>query len=335
MKAQQSIVSLALVMVLGSLLPVFAVENPLMAVVKVRSAVPETARTAAALGTQREGSGVVIDSNGLILTIGYIILEATSIEVVVGSQAPISADFVAYDHRTGFGLLRTVMPLDVEPVELGRSADLKEGDTVMVASHGGVETASRAYVLSRSEFAGYWEYLLDDAIFTAPAYRNYGGAALIGADGRLLGIGSILTRLSLSEYGQVPGNMFVPIDLFKPIRHALVTTGRAQYPIRPWLGIYLQESHGRVIITRVAKDGPAEKSGLEAGDIILSVDSQPVNTMADCYRRIWALGDAGVEVPLEILKRTRIQALNVRSADRYQYLQMQPTSGRTRKSYSF
>jgi S1-C subfamily serine protease len=310
-------------------------DNPLSAIVKIRAVVPETARTAAALGTEREGSGVVIDSEGLILTIGYLILEAESIEVVLGSTIPVSAYFVAYDHETGFGLLRTVIPLKVEPVKLGRSADVKEGDEVMVAAYGGMENVRRAYVMSRGEFAGYWEYLLDNAIYTAPAHPNFGGAALIGRDGRLLGIGSISTQMTMSGYGQVSGNMFVPIDLLKPIREALVATGRSQYPVRPWLGVYLEESHGRVIVTRVAENGPAEKAGLQPGDIIVSVNSDPVSTLASFYRRIWALGNAGVEVPLEVLKRLRVEPLKVRSADRHQYLHIQPVKRKQQKTYSF
>jgi len=311
------------------------IDGPLNAIVKVRAVVPETARTAAALGTEREGSGVLIDSEGLILTIGYLILEAESIEVVLGSAAPVSAYFVAYDHETGFGLLRTVIPPKVEPVKLGRSTDIKEGDEVMVAAYGGVENARHVYVLSRGEFAGYWEYLLDNAIYTAPAHPNFAGAALIGRDGRLLGIGSISTRLTMSGYGQVSGNMFVPIDLLKPIQKALMATGRSQYPVRPWLGVYLEESYGRVFVTRVAADGPAEKAGLQPGDIILTVNSEPVNTLADCYRRIWALGNAGVEVPLEVLKRVRVEPLKVRSSDRHQYLHIQPVKRKQQKIYSF
>ena len=326
------------VIIVGLATPALTESNtvdPLTAIVKIRSVVPESARTAAALGTEREGSGVVIDSEGLILTIGYLIMEAESIEVVVGSADPVSASFVAYDHESGFGLLRFVPPVEVEPVELGRSTDLKEGDPVLVAAHGGVESARRAYVLSRGEFAGYWEYLLDSAIYIAPAHPQFGGAALIGPDGRLLGIGSIFTRLTVPGYGQVPGNMFVPVDLLKPIWQSLVETGRSRFPIRPWLGVFLEESHGRVIVTRVAADSPAEKAGLQSGDIILTVNGGPVSTLANCYRSIWALGNAGVKVPLEILKRTQIQPLQVQSADRYQYLHIQPVKNGQQKTYSF
>jgi S1-C subfamily serine protease len=323
---------------IGLILPAtsaFSADSTLRAIVKVRTVVPDSARTAAALGTEREGNGVIIDKDGLILTIGYLILEAESIEVVVGSAAPVPASFIAYDHETGFGLLRITPPKGVEPVELGRSADVKEGDPVLIAAHGGVEGARRAYVLSRGEFAGYWEYLLDNAIYIAPAHPNFGGAALIGPDGRLLGIGSIFTRLTVPEYGQVPGNMIVPIDLLKPIQQSLISTGRSQFPVRPWLGVYLEESHGRLIVNRVAADSPAQKAGLQSGDIILSVNLEPVSTLADCYRRIWAIGDAGVDVPLEVLKRTHVKPITVQSADRHQYLRIQPVRGSGQKIYSF
>ena len=325
-------------LIIGLILPAssaFSADNPLIAIVKVRTIVPESARTAAALGTKREGSGVIIDKDGLILTIGYLILEAESIEVVVGTAEPVPASFVAYDHETGFGLLRIIPPLGIEPVELGRSDDVKEGDPVLIAAYGGVEGARRAYVLSRGEFAGYWEYLLENAIYIAPAHPNFGGAALIGPDGRLLGIGSIFTRLTVPEYGQVPGNMIVPIDLLKPIQQSLIKTGRSQFPVRPWLGVFLEESHGRVIVNRVAADSPAQKAGLQSGDIILSVNLEPVSTLADCYRRIWAIGDAGVKVPLEVLKNTAVKPITVQSADRHQYLRIQPVRGSDQKIYSF
>lgn len=297
-------------------------EEVLKAIVKVRSIVPSDAHTARSLGTEREGNGVVIDSDGHILTIGYLIIEAENIKVVVPAGKPVSATFVAYDHTTGFGLLRANDPLGVAPVKLGRSSELSTGDPVLVASHGGQEWVQGARVVSRSEFAGYWEYLLDNAIITAPPHPSFGGAALLGPDGKLLGIGSLLTQVAVPSLGSVACNIFVPIDLLKPILTDLITKGRSAEPPRPWLGVNAEEAHGRVFVVRVTSGGPAEQAGIKPGDIILEVNTNAVYGLADFYRKVWALGRAGVDVPLSILQGTQIRKIVVHSADRYQYLRI-------------
>jgi serine protease Do len=301
-----------------------APEEIFKAIVKVRAIVPKDARTASSLGTEREGNGVVIDSKGHILTIGYLINEAETIEVFGPEDKPISARFVGYDYNTGFSLLRTDRPLGVEPIKLGDSSKLKSGAPVLVAGHGGPNSVQSAGVISRKEFAGYWEYLLDDAIFTAPAYPNFGGAALIGRDGRLLGIGSLLTQVVVQGLGLISCNVFVPIDLLHPILDDLVTKGRSGKPPRPWLGINSEEARGRIFITQVTPGGPAEQAGLQPDDLVLTVNGKDVNGLADFYRKIWGLGNAGVEVSMSILRGTRIRDITVRSADRYQFLMLKP-----------
>jgi len=299
-------------------------EEILKAVVKIRSTVPEDAFTARILGKEREGSGVVIDSNGHILTIGYLILEAEAIEVVGPEGKPISATFVGYVYDTGFGLLRTDKPLSVAPMKLGQSSELSEGAPVLVASHGGRDAVQAARVISRKEFAGYWEYLLEDAIFAAPAHPNFGGAALIGREGQLLGIGSIFTQVAILGIGSIPCNMFVPIDLLNPILADLIATGRSRKPARPWLGLHADEAHGRVFVLRVNSGGPAEQAGLQPGDIILTVKGKVVNGLADFYRKVWALGSAGVDIPLSVLQGIQIRDVMVHSADRSQFLRLKP-----------
>ncbi|UCH22840.1 MAG: serine protease [Deltaproteobacteria bacterium] len=308
-------------------IPAYADQDPeatLKAIVKVRSIVPIEARTAHSLGTEREGNGVVIDSSGHILTIGYLILEAESIEVVGQAGKPIKATFVGYDHKTGFGILRSNQPLGVMPMKLGQSSDLREGDPILVASHGGSDSVQGARVISRGEFAGYWEYLLEDAIYTAPPHPSFGGAALIGRDGRLLGIGSIFTQKKIPGLGSIPCNMFVPIDRLKPILANLIKTGRSEELAQPWLGLYVEETHERVFVLRVASGSPAEKAGLQSGDIILAVDEKAVIGLVDFYRKVWALGKAGVKVPLSILQGTRIRNIIVHSADRRQFFRFKP-----------
>lgn len=292
----------------------------LNAVVKVKSTIPGGARTARILGTEREGNGVLIDSRGHILTIGYLILEADHIEVVDQEGREIPAHYVGYDHHTGFGLLRAEKALMIPPIQLGLSSDVKAGDPVLVLGHGGAEAVQGVRVVFRGEFTGYWEYLLDNAIYISPPYRNYGGAALIGRDGKLLGIGSIFTQQAIPDLGVIPCNMFVPIDLLRPILSDLISTGRSREPPQPWLGLHVDEIHGRIVVLRVTPGGPAEKSDLSPGDIILTVNKNAVSGIADFYRKVWSLGNAGVKVPLGVLQGVRINNIVVPSADRDQYL---------------
>jgi S1-C subfamily serine protease len=299
-------------------------EEILKAVVKIRSVIPKDAHTASTLGTEREGSGVVIDSEGLILTIGYLIVEAEAIEVMGDEGKSVRGAFVGYDHPTGFGLLRTDKPLGVAPIKLGQSSTVKVGDPILIAGHGGTDTAIAGRVISRKEFAGYWEYLLDEAIFTAPAYPNFGGAALINPDGQLLGIGSLFSQLTIPGLGSIPCNIFVPIDLLHPILADLKTAGRSRKAPRPWLGINAEEAHGRIFVTKMTSGGPAEEAGLQPGDLILSVKGKPVNGLADFYRKIWEVGNAGVDVPLSLLRGIQIREITIHSADRHQFLLVKP-----------
>jgi S1-C subfamily serine protease len=294
------------------------------AITKIRTIIPDTASTARALGTEREGSGVVIDAAGHVLTIGYLILEAETIDIVDADDQVVRAAFVGYDHQSGFGLVRATTPLAVQPIPLGQSAGLSVGEPVLIAGYGGTEAVQGAHVVARQEFAGYWEYLLEDAIFTTPPYPHFGGAALIDRTGRLIGIGSLYTPVLLPTVGTVPGNMFVPIDRLKPILVDLIATGRSAEPPKPWLGLHAEEAHGRVFVRRILAGGPAAQVGLAPGDIILKVGQQDVQGLADFYRQVWAHGAAGVHIPLHILHGTRLHDVTVHSADRYHYLKMPP-----------
>lgn len=295
--------------------------SPLEAVVGVRATIPGDARTAGVLGTEREGSGMVIAGDGLVLTIGYLILEAESAEVVLPDGTAVPAEIAAYDYDSGFGLLKPLAPLDIAPVALGSSKALTEESPVLVASFAGDRATTAAYVVSRREFAGYWEYLLPNAIFTAPPHRGFGGAGLLGPDGKLLGIGSLIVGDARPETS-MPGNMFVPIDALKPILADLLEQGRAAGPVRPWLGVYVEEMRGHVFVNRVAPEGPAAAAGVQAEDIILAVQGGPVSSVAEFYRRVWALGEAGIQVPLTVLRGAALTEFGVVSGDRYDYLKL-------------
>jgi S1-C subfamily serine protease len=296
----------------------------LKAIVKIKAIIPEGAQSAKTLGTEREGNGIVIDSKGHILTTGYLIVESESIEVTPQEGKPVSATFVGYDHTTGFGLLKTETPLNVKPMKMGQSSKVKEGEPVLIAGFGGEDAVQPARVISRKEFTGYWEYILEEALYTAPAFANYGGAALIDRNGLLVGIGSLFSQVVIPGFGAIPCNISIPIDLLSPILDDLITKGRPQKAPTPWLGINSEEAQGRVFITRVTPGGPAEKGGLKPGDLILSIKGEEVKGLTDFYRKIWAIGNAGVEVPLSVLRGIQIREMTIKSSDRYQFLTLKP-----------
>ena len=289
------------------------------AIVKVEARAVPGARSIASLGQEREGTGVVIGDDGLILTIGYLLVEADDVKVIDHAGRSLPARVAGYDHATGFGLVRTAVPLAVKPLPLGDSGKTVEREPVMIVNHEGAGEVTLAYIVSRRPFTANWEYMLDYAIFTAPPSLNWSGAALIGKDGRLLGIGSLVVRDATGGDGPLPGNMFVPIDALKPILADLARTGRRAGPARPWLGVAADEMQGRLVVTRVSPDGPADNAGIKSGDIILGVGGEGVRTQAEFYRRVWDRGAAGTEIPLRVLQGIDIKELRIRSIDRVEY----------------
>jgi S1-C subfamily serine protease len=302
-----------------------AAQEALQAVVQVDARIPPDARSAASLGTDRAGTGIVIDGSGLVVTIGYLILEASEIEIAGLGPEPVPASIVGYDHESGFGLIRAAQPLEVAPIGLGDSDAIRPMQPLLAVSRVEALDARGVYVVDRRDFAGYWEYLLEDAIFTSPPHGEFGGAALLDRDGRLVGVGSLFVPDAAKQPTPVPGNMFIPINDLKPIMADLLANGRRGGPPRPWLGIYLEEHRGRVFVTRVAPDGPAEAAGIRENDLILGLGGRPIGGLAEFYRTLWGQGEAGVEVPLNVLQGMDLRRTTVRSLDRYRYLRMSPT----------
>lgn len=297
----------------------------LQSVVKLSVRTPPDARSARTLGTEREGNGVVIDTSGLIVTIGYLVIESESILVTTSAGKSLPASLVGYDHDTGLGLLRATGALGVPAIKLGDSTTTAEREQVLVAAHGGPDATIAAFVVSRRDFAGSWEYLLENAIFTSPPIAGFGGAALIGRDGRLLGIGSLFVGDAMQGSRPLPGNMFVPIDRLKPIMADLLSAGRPSGAIRPWLGLQPEDFKGRVFVQRVSPETPAAAAGIGAGDIVLAVGNKPVTGMADYYRKLWAEGEAGTPIQLKVLQGAEIKEIAVKSIDRMSYLKMNKT----------
>ncbi len=301
-----------------------AAEDTLSAVVHVTMKAIAGARSNEMLGSAREGTGVVIDDQDHIVTIGYIVMEADSIEVTTQDNRTVPATVTAYDAPSGFALLHASVPLRLKPMALGSAANLEEAEPVMVLPSGGRKNASIAYVMSKRPFSGSWEYQLDTAIFTAPPTLKWAGAALVNHEGKLVGIGSLLVRDTLAAGSGLPGNMFVPVDVLKPILPDLIAHGKRPGPPRPWLGIATEEVQGRLFVTRVSPGGPADLAGVKAGDIVLSVGGDTVKTHDELYRKIWGLGPAGIEVPMMVLQGTDLRELKLRSIDRVAHLKARP-----------
>jgi len=298
-----------------------AVKAVLPAIVTIKSTVPSEARSARNLGTEREGHGVVVDDEGLVLTVGYLVLEANSVEIVDNNGRRSSALVVAFDNDSGFALVRTVIPLKVKPVSFGDSDVLKQRDGVMIAGAGGEDNVLRGVVADRRRFAGYWEYLLDNAIFTVPPYQNWGGAALLDEQGALMGIGSLQVTDAYRGGRSFPGNMFIPINRLKPIFETM-KAGHRPEGSRSWIGVNTQESRGRLIIANVQPGSPAEKAGLRRGDVVRSVGSTEVDSLADFYSNLWAAGPSGTTITLGIDRGGERVDVTVRSGDRYKYLRL-------------
>ncbi|CDZ60305.1 S1C family serine protease [Neorhizobium galegae] len=293
------------------------IEKSLRSVVAVRASIPDNAFTANTLGTRREGSGVVIRENGLVLTIGYLITEAEDVWLTRQDGRVVPAHALAYDQESGFGLVQAMAPLDLPALQIGDSATATLGDPIIFADGEGEYV--RGNIVAKQEFAGYWEYLLDEAIFIAPAHPSWGGAALIDTEGKLLGVGSL--RLQMSRGGEIADiNMVVPVNLLKPILDDLLNRGEFNRPPRPWLGAMSAESNGEVVVMSVTENGPAAKAGLKRGDVISEIRDGEVDGLADFYRKIWNSGPPGAEIPMRILRDGREAWLRVKSADRNDFL---------------
>lgn len=295
------------------------------AVVGVHVKALPNARSNETLGSDRAGSGILIGNNGLVLTIGYLIMEAEQVEVSDSQGTTVPAAVLAYDHATGFGLVRAIGKLAPKPIRLGTSQPVTQLDRLMVVTGGGDQSMSIATVVSRRKYAGYWEYLIDGAIFTAPPRLDHSGAALVNKDGELVGVGSLFVMDALTPGERFPGNMFVPIDLLKPVLDDMIRTGVGRASRRPWLGVDSLEEDGRVKVLQVPDDSPAQQAGIEAGDLILSVNGESVESLEAFYDKLWNRGATpGTDFTLTLLHGPAINQVTVHSIDRQEYMRRKP-----------
>jgi S1-C subfamily serine protease len=297
----------------------FDLDGALDAVVQLRAEIPEDAFTAQILGTERVGNGVVIRDDGLVATIGYLITEASTIWLTTNKGTVVPAFPLAYDQTTGFGLVQPLGKLGLRPLARGSAVSCRIGENVVIAGHGGRARALRATVFAKREFAGYWEYVLDEAVYTAPAHPQWGGAALIGSDGRLLAIGSLLVQEKI-DGGMLQGNMLVPIDYLEPILDDMLKLGQPRREPRPWLGMYATEAGAKLVVAGLAPGAPADRAGVKVGDIVVDVAGEKPSSLADLWRRIWRRGPSGTPVSLKLMRKSSLVNVNVVSGDRNDFL---------------
>ncbi|HMA56221.1 MAG TPA: S1C family serine protease [Pseudolabrys sp.] len=296
----------------------YDLERALSSVVALHSIVPPDAFTADTLGVERAGNGVLID-DGLVLTIGYLITEAETVWVHLGDGRVVQGHALGFDQETGFGLVQALGKIDLPLLEIGASKSAEVGERIVVGGAGGRTRSLAGRIAAKQEFAGYWEYLLEEAIFTYPAHPNWGGTALISSAGKLIGIGSL--QLERARNGKNEHlNMVVPIDLLPPVLDDLCKFGRVNRPVRPWLGVYSTEIEDKIVVVGIAPKGPAARAEIKTGDVMVAVKGERVSTLADFYRKIWALGGAGVEVPLTLYREGVTFDVRVNSSDRAKFL---------------
>ena len=302
----------------------FDLNKALDSVVRLTSEVPEDAFSARTLGIEREGNAVLISDDGLLLTIGYLVVDARTITIKANGGVPVQAELVGYNHESGMAIIHALSPLsgsvDITPIAIGRAEDLAEKDPVIIAPYGGVNHSISASVVSRREFAGSWEYMLDNAIFTSPIHPNWSGAALIRSDGTLCGLGSLWVNDAEKSQKDSPGNMFVPIDLLKPIYDDLVSKGIASGEQRPWLGLYTAEAMNRLFVSGVIPDGPADLSAVEPGDLITGINDQDVPSLPAMYRLLWSLGPASTDITLNLRLDGEDINIVITSDSRYSFM---------------
>jgi S1-C subfamily serine protease len=298
----------------------YNLDQALAAVVGLHAKIPPDAFTAEVLGTERSGNGVLIRKEGVVLTIGYLITEAAQIWLTLIDGRIVPGHVLAYDYESGFGLVQALARLDLPTLSFDQSSTAQLGERVVVGGAGGRSRSVAARIVAKQEFTGYWEYLIDEAIFTVPAHPHWGGTALIGPAGDLLGIGSLQLEGTREGGRREPLNMMVPIDLLKPILGDMLTLGRPNKPPRPWLGIYAMEAEGRIVIAGMATRGPAASADLQTGDVVLAVAGEEVRDLAGLFRKIWSLGPAGVEVPMRLWREGRTFDVKVASGDRHRFL---------------
>jgi len=287
------------------------------ALVSIESTINPDGRTVALLGDNRSGTGVMIDSHGLIVTVGYLLLEASEVRISFYNGVQVPATVVAIDAQSGLALVQVAegyageLP-DITPVKLGQSALVVKDDRVIVLPANGLEAAASVRIHSAREFSAPWEYLLENALYTMPPVRNFSGAALINREAELIGIGTLaLQNITDSDDGTVPGNLFIPVDLLTSRLGTMLTQSVKQVEPsdRAWLGLMVDEM---LSVTRVLDASPAMEAGIQAGDIILGINDNHVVSRANLYRSLWSTVSVADDVALLVSRAGKLTPLKAK-----------------------
>jgi S1-C subfamily serine protease len=290
--------------------------------VEVNATVSSSARTAREYGTRRSGNGVVLDASGLIVTIGYVVAEAQSIEVTFSSGETNLARVVAFDDHTGLALLRPFQDIVTTPAQLGKSKGLKKDQKVMILGGAGRDSAQTVSIGKISRFAGGWGYVVDDAIHTHPPNTDFSGSALLTEAGELVGIGALVSiDIDIDPKVRVPGNVFVPVDQLTGVLGQLIVSGR-QEEQRAWLGMEARKTKEGMVVSRVMEGGPAADSGIASGDRIVAVNQQAVSSLADFYDKVWQSTAPGESVHLLLLRGDHYANVPIEAISIFDWLQL-------------
>ena len=281
----------------------------------LRSLVPDSAMTAELLGTERNSHAVQISADGLLLTVGYSVIEANEIWLTNRKGQTSEAIILAQDYDSGIALLKPASPIGLHFFETATNHILKAGEELFIAASEEEELVP-VTLNSVGEYSGRWEYLLERALFTLPLYERWSGAALLNSQGQLCGIGSLALGMQNSEGYIEPGNMFIPVDLVTPHLHFLQSHGKKPGQLRPWLGTLIEEHNAEIFIVGIYHGAPAALAGVRPGDIIKAVNGIPVTSVADFLRTMWRQSTAGEEIPLLLSNGKDSREVILESTDR-------------------
>jgi S1-C subfamily serine protease len=298
-----------------TVLPRQMVERVMQSVVAIQARTDDDASTARTLGQRRQGSGVVIGPD-LVLTIGYLLIEAQSVDLIDRQGRRVPAQVKAVDTVSGFGLVRSLVPLRLEPVPLGDSDVVKAPAKVLTLGQGEVEL-TELQVVSRKPFAGNWEYLLETPLMTLPAVNNWSGAGLFDEAGQLIGLGSLLVPDVFGDSKPMPGNLYVPLNELKPQLVELLRNGKRTGPAQSWLGISSQAVRGGgLMVQRVTPESPASQAGIQAGDVLVALQGRAIDNLPDFYRQLWTSGPAGSTLEITVKRLGQERKIRITTGDR-------------------